>query len=340
MERGMNTCKIDGCDRRVTARGWCRMHYLQQWRAGSHTEAPVRAGTVVVCPADHPHDVDGCWAEHGCRCTRCQHLRKMDRQRRRNRLRAYGRADDITPPRVPAAPVFKHVVELQADGFGLERIADAAGVSRSVVLDVIYGRRGKNRRADAPVPTIRESYALRILALTPSDIEAAIVPSTGTVRRLQALCAIGFAETDLAALMSMRPGNFSPVILGYRPRITAATAARASEIFTDLWERPPSDRRAENTRKHAKARGWVGPLAWDDIDDPNEQPEGVAERKTRTPAEDLLDDITFLLELGESPEQVAVVVDRQVGSIAKLAERNGRRDLAQTFGAIGKRVAA
>jgi len=34
------TCIIDGCERGFYARGWCKMHYLRAWLAGSHTERP------------------------------------------------------------------------------------------------------------------------------------------------------------------------------------------------------------------------------------------------------------------------------------------------------------
>lgn len=91
-------CSEDECDRPVTARGMCRMHYLREWRSGSVTAAPLRDRGRHTCPVDHPHDLDTCWRDHGCRCDQCRHLRKMERQRRRNRMIAYGRADEVSPP--------------------------------------------------------------------------------------------------------------------------------------------------------------------------------------------------------------------------------------------------
>ena len=267
------------CGKAVVARGLCRKHYLQKWRAGAHTEVPLRQRRLSECPSDHAHTLEVCWAEHGCRCSRCTHLRKMERQRRRSRLIAYGRGDQITPPRVPAGPVRDHIVALKQQGvFGLERIADAAQVSRSVVLDVYFGPRGarKLRRPDSAA-LIPAAAAERIVALQPADIVAALVPPVGTERRLRALVAIGYTESELARRVGMEVGNLSGIILGKRERITAETYRTVCAVFAELWSKPQQGARADQARKLAKRRRWVGPLAWDDIDNDREAPKVDAE---------------------------------------------------------------
>lgn len=37
------TCSIDGCDRKVRARGWCATHH-QRWRLGIDMAPPIRTG--------------------------------------------------------------------------------------------------------------------------------------------------------------------------------------------------------------------------------------------------------------------------------------------------------
>lgn len=37
----MAVCKVEGCGRRVTARGWCSTHY-RWWRQGKPMDRPVR----------------------------------------------------------------------------------------------------------------------------------------------------------------------------------------------------------------------------------------------------------------------------------------------------------
>lgn len=90
---------------------------------------------------------------------------------------------------------------------------------------------------------------------------------------------------------------------------------------------------------YAKRRGWLPPLPGDNIDtDPT--PERDVVQQGRVTGEELLEDIAFLLEGGESAEQVAVIVGRKPGRTAKLAERCGDRDIANAFAALGKRAAA
>lgn len=36
-----NTCSVDGCARVQLARGWCRLHYSQQWRIGAVPPRPT-----------------------------------------------------------------------------------------------------------------------------------------------------------------------------------------------------------------------------------------------------------------------------------------------------------
>ncbi|MCI2959526.1 hypothetical protein MN032_17715 [Agromyces atrinae] len=178
---------------------------------------------------------------------------------------------------MPVGPVRDHIVALKRDGdFGLERIADAAQVSRSAVLDVYFGPRGdagRRHRESGRTQVIGESTARRIMAVTPESIESAFVAPTGTVRRLQALVAIGYTETELATRLGMLVGNFNRIILGLRPRVTAGTYRGACALFSESWSHPKSGGQADRARRLAASRGWVGPLAWDDIDDPSEQPQ-------------------------------------------------------------------
>jgi hypothetical protein len=50
------TCTIEDCDRRATARGWCKLHY-NRWQ---------RTGSTELKPRHHPRicTVDGCNRHH------------------------------------------------------------------------------------------------------------------------------------------------------------------------------------------------------------------------------------------------------------------------------------
>lgn len=329
------------CDRHVTARGLCRKHYLREYRAGTHEQRPTRKnGIRPTCPPDHPHDVDTCWKQHGCRCAKCVHERAMERQRRRNRLRAYGRENEITVRVVSANPVRRHIDALHALGLGYERIGRAAGVGHGIMMDLIYGPRGGERTG--PVETIRKEHADALLALSADTVEFALVDPTGTVRRLRALVAIGWSETRLAGILGMGVGNFWTLIHGRRGRVTVTKQHAVVAMFRELWDQPQTGVAADRARRIAKHYRWVGPLAWDNIDDPDEQPEGVARaRDPRYTAAEYLDDVAFLLELGESPHQAAAIVGRTPAAIAKAAQRHDRADIASVYdGLDNKRGAA
>ena len=331
----------EGCDRPVTARGLCGKHYLREYRAGKHTARPTRAERAPKeCPPDHPHDVDTCWSEHGCRCATCVHERAMERQRRRNRLRAYGRADQIGPEVVDAVPARAHVQVLHDLGLGYERIAQAAGIGHGTMMDLIYGRRGTD--SATPITVMRKTDADALLALSATDIEAAFVDPTGTVRRLRALVAIGWTETALAESLGMTVGNFWEILHGRRIRVTPRTRDKTTALFQQRWQQPLHGPRADRARKMAAHYRWAGPLEWDDIDDPAEAPDGLATaRKRRASAGEYLDDVAFLLELGESPHQAAALVGRSVGTVAKAAERHHRENIRAIFEqALNKRIAA
>lgn len=262
------SCSARDCGRPVTARGMCRRHYLQAWRAGTLDASALRDRHVEVCPPEHPHDLETCWLEHSCRCMQCRHARKMERQRRRNRLLAYDQA--VTQPRVPAHKVRRHVLALRDQGLGLDRIADAAGVSRSVVADVVYGPRGAEKAGNPArfikYRTVRVDHANKLLAVTTNQVDAAYISPVGTQRRLQALVAIGYTQTHLAEQLEMRVGNLSKIILGHRPRLRVETHQAVYQVFTRLWSTPQHGKRADASRRLAARRGWLGPLHWDDID--------------------------------------------------------------------------
>jgi len=330
-------CDVDECGRPVTARGLCRMHYLREWRSGTVTDAPLRDRSRHVCPAEHPHDLDTCWREHGCRCDRCRHLRKMERQRRRNRMIAYGRSDEISPATVPVEDVRPHIVQLHEFGkFALERIADAARVSRTLVLDIYYGPRGKEKRSRQGTPRrIREVAARRLLMLTPDQISAPLVPAIGTIRRLQALVAIGYSQTQLSERLGVQVTNLSHLIHGQRERVTAATYVATLELFRELWAQPRSGARAAQAKAVARANGWVGPLSWDDIDDPDEQPNNEGGDQTVAESFD-----AAAVDLALSGVQVKLRdIDRQECVRRLHAQRWGDRRIAEKLGCAIKTVA-
>lgn len=100
---------------------------------------------------------------------------------------------------------------------------------------------------------------------TPPHIDA-----TGTARRIQALNRIGWRLTDLAARLGCTYQNVSLWAHMDNPLVDRTTAARIAALYRELVDvRGPSPRAA----RLAAAKGWHSPLAWNNIDDPTEQPQ-------------------------------------------------------------------
>lgn len=106
--------------------------------------------------------------------------------------------------------------------------------------------------------------------------------SLGTIRRIQALCALGYTYGDIAEALGVtqqRIGhllNQKVVLPEMRQKVAAVYEELCMTIPQDpevLQEREcPVHKRARN---RARQRGWAPPLAWDNIDDPHERPKGM-----------------------------------------------------------------
>lgn len=101
------------------------------------------------------------------------------------------------------------------------------------------------------------------------------VPATGAIRRFQALQVLGYPTVELKAMMGFSTGNRRNLL----PRnksgtgmIQPATARRWERLYDRLCMTPATGPRANHITSMARAKGWAGPLEWDDIDDPDEVP--------------------------------------------------------------------
>lgn len=99
------------------------------------------------------------------------------------------------------------------------------------------------------------------------------IPALGSQRRIQALQAIGWRIRDIAGELDLWVADNGVCQtlwqLMRRDMTTRATAARIDAVYRRLNMTPgPSN----HSRARAVNRGYLPPLAWDDIDDPDERP--------------------------------------------------------------------
>jgi AraC-like DNA-binding protein len=235
--------------------------------------------------ARHQHGTRAAYVKDHCRCTDCT-AANTAASRTATRERIYGRWQ----PYVDAGPVREHIAVLRAAGIGVERIARLAGMSVSHIRDLAAQRRGDS----TATRRVRPSTATRILAIAIDDAHLAQysrVDATGTRRRLQALIAIGWPTELLAAQLGRRPNSLCRSMTG--ESVTARTAHDVATLFEQLWNnRPPrttSEQRAaaDAARAHAAGRGWLPPLAWDNIDTDPTPPPGTASASQRNDVDEI-----------------------------------------------------
>lgn len=208
-----------------------------------------------------------------CRCHTCAQAAR-DYENSRYRAIAYGRWQ----PFVDAEPVRQHIRTLGEFGIGWIRAAKLAGVSTGGVSKILYGDRP---RGLAPTKRVRPETALKLLAVEPTLANLGArtpIDGTGTRRRLQALVAMGWTQSELARRLDMNRSNFGRTIVS--ALVEAGTARSALALYDELWRLDPvghgvAQHRAVDARASARSKGWAPIGAWDDdvIDDPEAFPD-------------------------------------------------------------------
>ncbi|MGH9249434.1 MAG: hypothetical protein ACRD0W_07970 [Acidimicrobiales bacterium] len=255
--------QLHSCELR-RRRDAARARWLARAAAVDRTPKPCRHKQ-----ARHVHGTYACYVLDRCRCGPCSRA-NTGYESDRTRAQAYGRWDGL----VDAEPARAHVRELAAAGMGLKRVAAVSGVAHGVLWGLMYGKR---RPDDTRVPSqrIRPATAGRLLAARLDLADGARVNPLGATRRIQALVALGWSQSQLATRLGRLPSNFTPTIHGRRP-ITAAHDRAIRGLYEQLSMTVPPETThrqriaASRARNHARRVGWAPPLGWDDerIDDP------------------------------------------------------------------------
>ena len=288
--------------------------------------------------ARHQHGTRTAYIADKCRCPECRTANTTYEQ---NRVRAhlYGR---WTTTVVNSEPARRHVNTLRAAGLGRRRIAELAGVSTGALGRLLYGRAGA-----PPSPRISTTTAQRLLAVPAPALTAfapgALVDALGTRRRIQSLAWVGWSIPQLAALAGIDKQSLHRALR--HDQLTAATATAVRDLYDQMWNVTPRnpDRHAATavtrTRNRARAQGWHPPMAWDNIDDPNETPTPTDQTRVSR-IEYTITTTAELLDLGVGPDEIARRLNIQPASLQRILHRAGRDDLvSQLIRAIHHRAA-
>lgn len=309
------------------ARHSCAKHLQTVERARRRVQrAESRVRRDCTHPrARHVHGTRVAYVKDRCRCTDCT-AANTAAGRAAHRAQTFGR----WRPFVDAAPVREHIRDLRAAGIGVEQIARLASISTSHVRELAAPGRDGNPR----VRRVRPETAQRILRIRVDQANRAPrshVDATGTRRRLQALIAVGWPHDELAARLGRSSAGLRRSMLS--DSVTAQTAQNVSALYEQLWNlRPPQsndDQRAaaDAARAFAAERGWLPPLAWDDIDtDP-----APRHRAEHVETDDDLDEIAIERALaGDGVRLEHLTPAEQDEVVRRLTERGKSiRDIAQ-----------
>lgn len=230
--------------------------------------------TTAVREAPHHRNLT-CVKTYQCKRPECL-ARDRDYMRNRHRLQAYGRWQ----PYIDAEPVRAHVHMLMSYGIGIQRVRVLANVPNGTMSKLLYGDR---TRSLGPSKRVRTLTADKILAVRPSlDLVAdcAQIDPTGTRRRLQALVANGWPQSELAALAQLSKLAVNEQVNARVSTTYGSTARTVRGLYEQLWNVDPASRGItrrwiNESRALAKANGWAPPGAWDDdyIDSPAATPD-------------------------------------------------------------------
>jgi hypothetical protein len=182
--------------------------------------------------------------------------------------------------RIPADEARAHGKKLTEAGMFVTDIARLAGVSRSIVSQVISGRVARIHRDTAE--------AILGVSIPRKNFGGCdgIVSALAAQRRIQALSARGFSLVVMAREMKTSVFTVDSIRNGKRTRIRVSMNAKIEEAYDRLWQADPLEvgvtpGGVTQAKNWAASQGWPPPAAWDDdeIADPRAKPRGYPQKK-------------------------------------------------------------
>ncbi|WP_432027412.1 hypothetical protein [Streptomyces sp. 1222.5] len=268
-----------------------------------------------------------------CYCPPCTEIK-----RRANKRWKVNAARGISTT-IDAAAARAHLAKLRETRTWAS-ISSASGLAESGLLLISNGQR----------TAINVRSHNRILAVQPLPKPDPSVPidALGSRRRLQALAFVGHSVRTLAAECRVSRPTIRDLVHGTQTEVRRDAAERIEAAYERLAFRPPAaNKHTSRTRNLAVANGWHGPLAWDDIDDPAEQPEQAAPYEPATKYErdpDKRAEIEHLYLLGESVPSIAKQLgnsEKYIGDqLGAILRQRARRASQQKTTKEGLEVAA
>lgn len=220
-----------------------------------------------MLPEDERHGAERGYEQHvrdgEDPCADCYQAKLLAARRRRKRQQMGHRYT------VPSTKARARLDRWRAGGASYGDIADHTGLEEGRCWEIL----------NDGAPTIYTRTALRIMAATGWP-----VTTLGITRRVRALVRIGWTVPHIAEAC----GVHHDTILDIRRRRPEFVSRRVRDAIVAGYEtlsmRLPQPQSKQDragvtrARNHATRSGWFPPLAWNDIDDPDERPSRAKQR--------------------------------------------------------------
>lgn len=171
----------------------------------------------------------------------------------------HARYHKVTNSFISARYCIRLVQHLHQQGVSISEISRGSSVDRGTIALLNREAQGKVRQS------VQRKLVTYAANLNLDEVRAH--PVWPTARRLQALQAAGWSQYGLAEAL----GSSQPVICGYTHGVQEAVPPGLARRVNDLYREHETDPVGTPTCA-AKQAGWVPPMWWDDIDDPEELP--------------------------------------------------------------------
>jgi hypothetical protein len=255
----------------------------------------------------------------GCRQHDCADANRRYCKQRRNKVHQTG------PLTVPTHRAQAHLQELQKY-VSLSALESAGNISRGHMTQILNGT----------IKRIGRHTEHAILTIPLNEITGnRWVKATGARRRLQALHALGYSFERIARECKSAKQLMATIARNDREWLTADMDRRIREVYDQLSMKLPDAATPHlqvgitKSRNRAQQLGWAPPLAWNDIDNPDEQPTGIHDPNRIQPhtahrREHLLDLDDCAASLSEACRRLNITPD----ALEKWCERH---DLAALY---------
>jgi hypothetical protein len=154
-----------------------------------------------------------------------------------------------------------------------------------------------------------------------------LIDPTGTRRRVQALIALGWTYAEISEACGRETKQWAHYVTTTPGRVREDVAADVATAYERMSAVVPDGPYRARARNLARRKGWLPPLAWDDIDN-DPEPTPVKRRPGRQEVlPQILEDFDWLTSAGESPEKAAERVGVTLATIRDYRLRAARREM-------------